>query len=190
MKIKTFLAMSAIVAAACSCGGRHASAPVAVTFENLDSLEIKYAPVLKAGEVAPEISAPDTLGQMVNLSDFKGSYVVVDFWATWCPDCRHELPDLKTVYSEFKDAEVAGKPVKFLSVSFDRDEEAWKKMIREEGLEWAQCGDIGAKWKDSQITGAYSLGWIPTFYLVDPEGNIVAGAIKAARMGEALHTLE
>lgn len=193
MNIKTILAVTAIISAAVGCGGgrqqKSAADQTAVTFSDLDSLEIKYAPVLKAGDTAPEFSAPDTLGQTVSLSDFKGSYVVVDFWATWCPDCRHELPDLKAVYSQYKDASVAGYPVRFLSVSFDRNADAWKKMIREEGMEWAQCGDIGAKWKESPITAAYSLGWIPTFYLISPEGKVLAGSIKASRMGEALGQL-
>lgn len=193
MKIRTIMAATAIIAAAASCGNRQQKAAAEVkeiAFAALDSIELKYAPVLKAGTDAPEISASDTTGKTLSLSDFKGSYVVVDFWATWCPDCRRELPDLKAVYEEYKDAKIGGKPVKFLSVSFDRSEEAWKKMVREEGLVWAQIADIGAKWKESPITNAYSLSWIPTFYLVSPDGKIVAGSIKASRMGEALQQLK
>lgn len=194
MNIKTLLAVSAIAAATVACGGGQQKSTVAaeesaVIFADLDSLEIKYSPVLKAGETAPEFSAPDTLGQMVSLSDYKGSYVVLDFWATWCPDCRDELPELKAVYNDYKDVRINGKPVQFLSVSFDRNAGAWKKMIREEGMEWIQCGDIGAKWKESPITNAYRLGWIPTFYLIGPDGRIIAGAIKASRMREALKIL-
>lgn len=193
MNIRTSLfASAALIAAVCSCGngGSSNNTKNEIVTEPLDSIEIKYAPVLAIGSAAPEISAPDSLGQIMSLSDFKGSYVVVDFWATWCPDCRNELPDLKAVYDEYKDKKVNGKKVEFLSVSFDRDEQAWKKMVREEGLVWNQIADIGKKWKESPITNAYSLGWIPTFYLIGPDGKIVASGIKAFRMGEALKGLE
>lgn len=193
MNYKAIVATTMIIAAVCSCGPRQQKNSNTVTEPEtapLDSIELKYAPVLELGTKAPEVSAADTLGNTVKLSDFLGNYVVMDFWATWCRDCRHELPIFKEVYENYKDATIGGAAVKFLSVSFDRDEQAWKDMVKEEGLAWTQIGDIRAKWTEGEIAKDYQIGWIPTFYLIDPEGKIIAKGIYASRMDEALKALK
>lgn len=191
MKRTAFFSIIAIAAAICSCGGQNKQKSVAEDSQvaPLDSTEIKYAPAIPVGSLAPALVAPDTLGQSLDLNSLKGNYVVMDFWATWCPDCRHELPEFKAIYNDYKEKSINGAPVKFLSVSFDRDENAWKKMIREEGLDWLQVGDIRAKWKEGAIANDYKLAWIPTFYLIGPDGTVLATGIYASRMREALERL-
>ena len=87
----------------------------------------EYLPSIPLDTIAPEICAPDTAGNVVSLSDFAGRYVVVDFWATWCGDCRHEAPIFADVYAEWHDRQIDGADIQFLGYSFDRDAERWKQ---------------------------------------------------------------
>ena len=90
----------------------------------------KYIPDLKPGEAAPEITASTPDGKVISLSDFKGKYVIIDFWASWCGDCRREIPELKNLYNEIKDWKLGEdkKEVEFLSVSFDYKKESCRGM--------------------------------------------------------------
>lgn len=183
---KTVLLFAIAVMALASCGN-NSSKKTAVTIETapLDSIEIKYAPALEIGTLAENFTAQDTTGKDVSLSDFKGKYVVLDFWATWCKDCINELPVLKDLYQEYKDKKVAGADVEFVSVSFDDNEQAWKSFIVRENMEWHQISTL-VKWKQNPISDLYKIGWIPTFYVIAPDGSIAGSAIKAFRIGEIL----
>src|SRR5574344_2241503 len=102
----------------------------------------KYAvELLKTGTPAPDFKLTDINGNAVSLSQFKGKYVVVDFWASWCPDCQNDMPNMVNIYNEFKDKDVA-----FIGISFDMDRDAWKKGIATYGIEYAQCSEL-KKWK-------------------------------------------
>ena len=154
----------------------------------LDSLELTYAPALAAGADAPGFAVPDTLGAVFTLKDFEGSYLVLDFWASWCGDCRREIPELKALYEEYKDVRIDGHPLMWLGVSFDHDAEAWKALLRKEGFGWPQVSNLIA-WKQNPVAEAYGLKWIPTMYVVGPDGRIICGCITAARLSEALQIL-
>lgn len=126
---------------------------------------------------APEISMPDVNGKMVNLSDFKGKFVLVDFWASWCAPCRAENPNVVAAYNKFKD-----KNFTILGVSLDEDKAAWQQAIAKDKLTWTHISDL--KMWESAAVPAYSIEGIPFNVLLNPQGKIIASGLR----GEQLFT--
>ncbi len=114
------------------------------------------------GKDAPAFSLPNTKGEMLALSDLKGKYVYIDFWATWCRPCISEFPHYKKLVADYK-----GRNVVFMSISVDQDKEAWKKMVAEEAFDWIQLLDA------EKMNDDYLVKYIPTFVFVDTEGKII-----------------
>ncbi len=141
------------------------------------------AQLLKAlgwvGKPAPDFTLPDVNGHAIKLSSFRGKYVLVDFWASWCKPCRLENPNIVKAYQQFKD-----KNFTILGVSLDRPEgkDQWIKAIKQDNLVWPQVSDL--KFWDSQVVPMYKIEGIPFNVLVDPEGKIIAQALT----GEALES--
>lgn len=128
------------------------------------------------GQTAPafEMSSPE--GKVVRLADFKGKYVLVDFWASWCGPCRQENPNIVRVYNQFKN-----KNFSILGVSLDDDKADWLKAIKDDGLTWTHVSEL-KRW-DSPIVNLYKIEGIPASFLLDPQGKIIAKNLR----GDALY---
>ncbi len=118
----------------------------------------------------------DTTGTPVHFADFKGKYVLVDFWASWCGPCRGENPNVLKAYDAYKD-----KNFTVVGVSLDDKGDNWKKAIREDKMPWAQVSDLKG-WKN-EVSTYYGIQGIPSNLLVDPSGKILAKDLR----GEGLH---
>ncbi len=136
----------------------------------------KEAKSVTQGKLAPDFTLQDTQGQKVSLSDFRGKYTFVDFWASWCGPCRQENPEIVKAYNTYKNRNFA-----ILGVSLDDNREAWLKAIEKDGLTWQQVSDL-QKW-ESPVVELYDINAIPFSVLLDPEGRVIATNLK----GNALH---
>lgn len=137
---------------------------------------------LAVGQPAPEIALPNPEGEIVKLSDLRGKYVLIDFWAAWCKPCREENPNVVRLYHQYKD-----QGFEVFGVSLDRTKEAWVEAIEEDGLEWTQVSDL--QYFNSEAAATYQINAIPATYMVDPEGKIVAKDLRGASLENKLKEL-
>ncbi|WP_268034139.1 TlpA disulfide reductase family protein [Algoriphagus sp. PAP.12] len=135
--------------------------------------------VLSVGQPAPEIALTNPNGELIKLSDFKGKYVMIDFWAAWCKPCRQENPNVVRLYNEYN-----SKGFEVLGVSLDRTREDWVKAIQEDGLLWPQVSDL--KYFNSEAAELYQINAIPATYLIDPDGNILAKDLRGPSLEKKL----
>ena len=134
------------------------------------------------GSVAPDFKLQDPAGKLIHLSSFRGKYVFIDFWASWCQPCRIENPELVKAYEKFK-----GSQFEILGVSFDRKKERWVKAIEKDGLIWPQVSDL--KYLDSEMVALYNITNVPTTFLLDPDGVIIAKNLHATDLENLLEEL-
>jgi|WetSurMetagenome_2_1015567.scaffolds.fasta_scaffold09195_5 peroxiredoxin len=133
------------------------------------------------GSVPPDFSAKDIAGEKVTLSDLKGKIVLLDFWATWCPPCRVEVPNLIDIQRKF-----AGSDFVLISVSLDRDLQAARTFVRDKKMDWVHIIDLDA---GREIADKYQVAYIPSTFLIDRRGKIAAGQLRGKELKEKIAEL-
>ena len=136
------------------------------------------------GAQAYDFEFVDPEGKRVRLSDFRGKFVLVDFWASWCGSCRHEVKYIRPIY-----ADLEGKGIEFISVSLDKRERDWRKMLEEEQLPWVMLWDKEGFTKGDEpnkIQKAFGFYAITFIVLIDKEGRIIARNLRGEKVREAI----
>ncbi len=128
---------------------------------------------------APNLTMNDVNGKPVSISDFKGKYVLVDFWASWCRPCRAENPNVVDAYNKFKD-----KNFTVLGVSLDQNKDSWVQAIKADGLTWTHMSDL-KYWESAAVT-TYKFQGIPYNILIDPSGKIIAESLRGPALEQKL----
>ncbi|UJP64319.1 peroxiredoxin family protein [Mongoliitalea daihaiensis] len=126
---------------------------------------------LAIGQMAPEIELPNPEGELVKLSDLRGKYVLIDFWAAWCRPCREENPNVVRLFNQYN-----SQGFEVFGVSLDRTKEAWVKAIEDDQLTWTHVSDL--KYFNSAAAATYQINAIPATYLIGPDGTIVAKDLR------------
>ncbi|MEO7211555.1 TlpA disulfide reductase family protein [Mucilaginibacter sp.] len=136
------------------------------------------------GATAPEFAEADTAGKMVSLSSFRGKYVLIDFWASWCGPCRAENPNVVKAYNQYKD-----KNFTIVGVSLDKltAKKAWLAAIHKDGLAWTQVSDL--KFWAGKAAVIYGVKAIPQNFLIDPNGKIIAKNLRGDDLNDKLAEL-
>lgn len=140
--------------------------------------QIEAARATSIGAMAPQFTQNDVNDKLVSLSSFKGKYVLIDFWASWCGPCRAENPNVVNAYNQYKD-----KNFTVLGISLDNPgkKDAWLAAIEKDQLHWTQLSDLNG-WNNA-VAKQYGIRSIPQNFLVDPNGKIIGKNLR----GEELH---
>lgn len=155
-------------------------------FPNLDQAKARKKEILDGiaqaekianGKKSPDFAFPDVDGKKWSPKDFKGKYLIIDFWASWCGPCRQEIPHLKEVYKKYKD-----KGLEILAVSVDAKTADWKKAMAEEKMTWPQIHAQESK----PVMASYLFSGIPYLVVVDKEGNIIEKNLRGETLDKKL----
>lgn len=137
---------------------------------------------LSIGQVAPDIELPNPEGALTKLSDLRGKYVLIDFWAAWCKPCRQENPNVVRLYDQYK-----SKGFEVFGVSLDRTREDWVKAIADDKLTWTHVSDL--LYFNSAAAELYQIQAIPATYLIDPDGKIIGMDLRGPSLEAKLAEL-
>ena len=135
-------------------------------FKNFEDKLIKIKSI-SVGSIAPDVILNDTSGVPVSLASLRGKYVLLDFWAAWCRPCREENPNIVANYSKYK-----SEGFEVYQVSLDRNKSDWVRGITQDELPWINVSDL--KYYQSEAAEIYDVDRIPSAYLLDPDGRIIA----------------
>lgn len=151
--------------------------PAAVAFAE----QLAIAKTTGIGKIAPDFTQADTSGVPVSLSAFRGKYVLVDFWASWCGPCRVENPNVVAVYNQYKD-----RGFTVLGVSLDRPgaKDKWLKAIYDDKLTWTHVSDL--QFWNNAVAKQYGVKAIPQNLLIDPQGKIIAKDVRGEELGKVV----
>ena len=134
------------------------------------------------GKLAPDFTQNNINGHPVSLSEYKGRYVLIDFWASWCGPCRRENPNLIAVYNQFKN-----KNFNIIGISLDEHKKDWLKAIEDDKLPWDQLSDL--KGWANVAAALYAVKAVPQNFLIDPAGNIIAQNLHGGELKKQLEKL-
>ncbi|MGV0919570.1 redoxin family protein [Empedobacter falsenii] len=167
--MKTKLLILSVIFTLFSCNKSEQKIEESAEIEKIDSVTKKESPeseVPKELVKAPDFSLANINGKRFDLSDFNGKYVYMDIWATWCGPCKVQIPFMKELEKQFHDA-----PIHFVSVSLDKleDKPIWEKMVRENQMSGVQL----FAGREDNFGFDYKIEYIPTFIILDKEGNIM-----------------
>jgi peroxiredoxin len=147
------------------------------------AIETSPATATTVGAIAPDLAYPDPDGNIRKLSDLRGKVVLLDFWASWCRPCRGENPHVVAMYQKYHD-----RGFEVFSVSLDRDKESWKRAIAADGLVWPNhVSDL--KYWSSDAARTYGVSSIPSTFLLDQDGRIIAKNLRGEALTKALQQI-
>lgn len=179
MRKYLLLIVVAVIVASCSSDKKKESTEEKVTYPSQIAINQNKNIGLGKGDIAPELQLLTPDNELVSLSDFRGEYVLVDFWAAWCKPCRLENPNNIKLYNKYKD-----KGFEIFSVSLDQNKDAWKAAIKYDKLTWTQVAELGSQ----EAATLYQVQAIPFTVLLDKEGRIIEtnlrGVYLAAKLQE------
>jgi peroxiredoxin len=154
------------------------SATMTLLSQQLDN-KVTFDKAVGIGQPAPDFTQNDTAGRPVSLSSFRGKYVLLDFWASWCGPCRQESPAVVAAYQNYHT-----KGFEIVGVSLDQNEKSWKKAIRDDKLTWTHVSDL--KYWSNALVKLYGVEGVPQNFLIDPQGNIIARGLRGAELDKKL----
>nr|WP_295870733.1 TlpA disulfide reductase family protein [uncultured Chitinophaga sp.] len=132
------------------------------------------------GATPADFTLKNEVEKAVKLSDYRGKYLLIDFWASWCGPCRASFPHMRELYAQYKD-----KNFEILSISTDRDKAAWLKAVKDENNPWPQAHDA----KSEVSKNTFNVQVLPTLFILDPKGKIIAQKLEGGELDKKLKEL-